>query len=100
MPGDCRPEGLRYRRRLRTGAIEEELERVELTAVDEDFVVQVIAGCAARGTGVPDDIAAADQIAGVDTAAVEMRVACRDPEAVADHPHVAVGARSRRSFDG
>ena len=47
-------------------SIDEELERIELAAVDEDFVVQVVAGGAAGGAGEADEIAALHLIAGLD----------------------------------
>src|SRR5262245_16528584 len=85
---------------LRTCAVQEELQGIELTAVDEDFVVEVIASGSPGRARVANHVAAADQIARVHAEAVEMRVARRDPETVADDDHVAVRARRCRSLDG
>src|SRR6476469_5506031 len=75
---------------LRVGAVEQEIQRVQLPAVDEHFVVQVVARGAARGAGEPDDLATAHSLAGSHAEAVEMRVARGDAEAVTDYDHVAV----------
>ncbi len=46
--------------------IDEELQRIELAAVDEDFVVQMVAGRAAGGAREADEVTALDAIAAPD----------------------------------
>src|SRR4030095_2629219 len=84
---------------LRLCSIDEEAERIELSAVDEDFVVQVVAGGPAGGAGEADQIAALHPIAGVHRKSRQGRVARRNTDAVADDHHVAVRARWFRCFD-
>src|SRR4029453_16232440 len=85
---------------LRLRAIDEELEGIERSAVDEDFVVQVVAGGPPGGAGEAHQIAALHPIAGLHRKSREVRVARRDTEAVADDHHVAVRARGFGRFDG
>src|SRR4029453_7256972 len=83
---------------LRLCSIDEEAERIELSAVDEDFVVQVVAGGPDGGDGEADQIAALQPIPGVHRKPRQVSVGRRDAKAVADDHHVAVRARWFRCF--
>ena len=59
----CANEPMRL---LRFCPIDEELQRIELAAVDEDLVVKMVAGGAARGAREADEVTALDAVGWLD----------------------------------